>query len=185
VSYSGAPPILLPVSLLRHWHGFYLPAAPDDECPDLEIPEGNFSICTDYDFDNPKTDYDRACALLLARPAVQAIAVGPGHGLVFALETDCFTWLPEHRLLVNGGCLPEIARLADVPWTEELTWQAAESEFVLMNACDHGADPDKSEHFAVHLEPGRYALQRGDYVWAPGGWVVILFRFDRLGDSPD
>jgi hypothetical protein len=42
--YSGAAPILLPVSILHFWHGFYLPADPTDESADLELPDGRFKI---------------------------------------------------------------------------------------------------------------------------------------------
>src|ERR1043166_3700153 len=59
VDYSGAAPILLPVSILPQWRGFYVPANKRDVA-ELEIPEGRFKICDDFDFTNPKTDYARA-----------------------------------------------------------------------------------------------------------------------------
>ncbi len=59
VDYSGAAPILLPVSLLPHWRGFYVPAKKHDVA-ELEITEGRFKICDHFDFKNPKTDYARA-----------------------------------------------------------------------------------------------------------------------------
>jgi hypothetical protein len=176
VDYSGAPPILLPVSLLPFWQGFYLPAAPDEEFPDLELPSGRFNICEDYDFVHPKTDYDRACALggILA---VQALMVGPGFGLVFSIEFDSLTWWREHRMLVNGSSLPDVAQLQRVAWSDELVWTATEPDFVLMNACDHGANPDKEPNFAVRFEPGEYVAQWGSYGWADNDPALILFRF--------
>jgi len=179
VNYSGAAPILLPVRMLQFWQGFYLPATPDDELPDLVLADGDYTICDDFDFDNPQTDYDRACALDV-KPAVQEIKVGPGYGLVFATEHDQLTWWPEQRLVVNGGCLPEMAKLPDVQWTEELVWLTTESDFVLMNACDHGANPEKDPYLAIHLEPGRYLIQTGEYGGAEGDSVLLLFRFDWL-----
>jgi hypothetical protein len=176
VDYSGAAPILLPVSLLPHWRGFFLPADPDDSSPDLELPEGAFTICTDFDFAHPKTDYDRACALG-GVPAAQALPVGPGHGLVFATELDPLTWWPEQRMLVNGGSLPDLAQLRRVEWSDELVWRATEPEFVLMNACEHGANPDKGPHFAVRLEPGEYVVQWGRYGWADDDPALVMFRF--------
>lgn len=178
--YSGAAPILLPVSLLPHWRGFYLPAAPDEWCPDLELPEGAFDICDDFDFAHPKTDYDRACALG-GIPAVQTLPVGPGLGLVLATEMDRLTWQPESLMIVNGGALPEPALLTRVEWSDECFWTATESDFVLMNACDHGADPDKDHDFAVCLEPGRYVVQWGQYGWAGEDPSLILFRFVKQG----
>lgn len=175
VDYSGAAPILLPVSLLPYWQGFFVPAA-DDDVAELELPEGRFTIWADFDFAHPKTDYDRACALG-GVPAVQALPVGPGHGLVFATELDTLTWWPEQRMLVNGGSLPEAARLRRVEWSDEVVWRATEPDFVLMNACEHGANPEKGPHFQVRLEPGEYVVQWGRYGWADDDPALILFRF--------
>jgi hypothetical protein len=177
VDYSGATPILLPVEILHCWQGFYLPADSDDS-PDLILPEGGFNICDDFSFDNPKTDYDRACALG-GIPAVQKIAVGPGHGLVFATGRDRLTWWPQQRMLVNGGCLPEVARLGKVEWSEELVWQTADAQFVLMNACEHGAARSKKDSFDVRLAPGEYGVECGFYGWAGRDPSLDLFRFVR------
>jgi Immunity protein 21 len=176
VDYSGAAPILLPVSLLRYWQGFYVAADADDDSADLELPQGRFNVCDDFDFAQPKTDYDCACALS-GTSAVQPLPVGPGHGLVFATELDAFTWRPEALMLVNGGSLPDPALLRRVAWTDELAWRTAEADFVLMSACDHGADPDKGPHFTVTLEPGAYTIQRGTYGWADDDPWLVLFRF--------
>lgn len=176
VDYSGAAPILLPNRLLPYWRGFYLPAAPGEKSPDLKLPEGAFVICCDFDFINPKTDYDRACALG-GIPAVQSLPVGSGHGLVFATELDTLTWWPEQRMLVNGRSLPDLVQLGCVDWSTQLVFRVAEMNFVLMNACDHGADPAKGAHFDVRLEPGDYVVQWGQYGWADGDSSLILFRF--------
>jgi hypothetical protein len=176
VDYSGAAPILLPKGLLRYWKVFYLPAVPGEKSPDLELPEGLFTICNRFDFVNPKTDYDRACALG-GIPAVQTIAVGPGHGLVFATELNTLTWWPEQRMLVNGGSFPDLAQLPRVNWSTELVFRATEPDFVLMKACEHGANPDKGPHFAVRLEPGDYEVQWGQYGRVDSDPSLILFRF--------
>jgi hypothetical protein len=175
VDYSGAAPILLPVSLLPFWRGFYLPAAPDLRFADLEIEEGRFTICDQFDFDHPKTDYDRACALG-GIPAIQELPVGPGVGLVFATELDSLTWWPEQTMLVNGWSLPDVAKLGRVHWSDETLWVAAETEFVLMNACEHGANPDKKDSFKVRLELGEYVAQWGKYGWPDDNRSMILFR---------
>lgn len=174
--YSGAAPILLPVRLLPYWSGFYLPATESDESPDLDLPAGRFWICADFDFARPKTDYDRLCALG-GIPAVQAFPVGPGEGLVFATELDCLTWWAEERMLVNGGVFPDPGRLGRVDWSDELAWEADDSDFVLMNACDHGASPREDSTFPVHLPPGPYTVQRGQYGWAARDPALTLFRF--------
>jgi hypothetical protein len=167
---------MLPVSLLPYWRGFYFRAAPDDDCPDLELPEGAFTICEHFDFANPKTDYDRACALG-GIPPVQTLSVGPGFGLVFATELDRLTWRAKERMVVNGGSLPKPDLLRRVEWSDECVWQATEPDHVLMNACEHGGNPDKGPHFAIRLEPGEYVIQWGQYGWANDDPSMILFQF--------
>ncbi len=97
VSYSGAAPILVPVSLLPHWHGFYLRAGTTDVA-ELEIPAGRFKICSGFDFKDPKTDYDRACSLGGIRP-VHLIRVG--RGMEWSLQLS-WTISPGGR---NARCL--------------------------------------------------------------------------------
>ena len=178
LDYSGAPPILLPVSLLSQWHGFYEPANKYDNA-DLEIPEGRFKIRAVFDFKNPKTDFERACALG-GIPAVHQLRIGAGFLLVFATELDNLTWWQEQLMLVNGGSLPDPALLSRVQWSIECNWHATEPIFVLMNACEHGGNPALGPHFAVHLEPGEYAIQWGEYGWADDDdRSMILFQFTK------
>jgi hypothetical protein len=179
VNYSGAAPILLPVSLVRYWRGFFLPAEKHDVA-DLELPEGRFKICSAFDSHNPKTDYDRACALG-GIPAVQRLRVGRGYGLVFATEQDSLTWWPERLMLVNGGSLPKASLLRRVIWKDECAWRAAQTDFVLMNACEHGSNPNLGPDFEIHLEPGQYLVQWGQYGWADDDPSMILFQFVRRG----
>ncbi len=177
VSYSGAAPILVPVSLLPHWHGFYLRAGTTDVA-ELEIPAGRFKICSGFDFKDPKTDYDRACSLG-GIPPVHLIRVGPGHGVVFATELDNLTWWQERKMLVNGSSLPDTTLLQRVKWSDECKFQVTEPDFVLMNACEHGASPDLGPHYDVQLETGEYVVQWGQYGWADDDPAMILFQFVR------
>ncbi len=183
VDYSGATPILLPVRIEDHWEGFYLHAGPDESMPDLMLPHGTYKISDTFDFRHPKTDYDRACALGRS-PAVQRIDVGPGFGFVFATERDRLTWWPEQRMLVNGSAMPDPSKLQQVAWSDELSCEIADSDFVLMNACNHGGDPRKGPHFHVHLPPGKYVVQRGRYGWSDRDPSLVLFRFLRQGTGP-
>jgi mRNA interferase MazF len=161
--YAGAAPILLPVSLLSHWRGFYMPATASDPFPDLELPVGRFTICADFDVAHPKTDYDRVCPLG-GIPAVPAVPVGPGCGVVFATELDRLTWWADGQMLVNGGSLPDSALLDRVRWSDEAVWRAEEADFVLMNACDHGACPREDTTYPVRLALGD-PMRRREVWW--------------------
>jgi hypothetical protein len=176
VNFAKAAPILLPGSLLRCWHGFYLPAPRDDA--DLELPRQAYRICDDFDFAQPKTDYERACAALQAGQAVAKVRAGPGVGLVFAAVNGPLAWWRERRVLVNGRELPAAGRLQEVRWSEGVEWAARGSEFVLMNACDHGRNPDSlGPRLRIRLAPGRYLVQSGRYGWANTDPILDLFRF--------
>jgi hypothetical protein len=114
VNYAKAAPILLPTTLLLCWRGFYLPTTRDDD--DLDLPRQAFRICDDFDFKNPKTDYDRACAALLSSGrAVAKVRVGSGFGLVFAAVNGPITWWREQRMLVNGRELPTSPARTNAP----------------------------------------------------------------------
>jgi hypothetical protein len=180
VDYSGALPILLPVDIKQHWNGFYLPSEPAaGRIPDLELSDASYDICDDFDFEHPKTDYDRACALG-GIPPVRLIPVGPGQGIIFATELDRLTWWSGQSMLVNGGVLPDLARLNDMDWSRELNLDIVGPHHVLMNACDHGADEDVTDFFEVTLSPGRYAIEYGRYGWHDNDPYLVLFRFVRV-----
>ena len=83
-------------------------------------------------------------------------------------------------MLVNGCSLPELSKLGDVEWSDELVWETADSQYILMNACDHGAAPKKSDWLDVDLVPGKYAVQRGQYGWASSDPALVLFRFNPM-----
>jgi hypothetical protein len=175
VDYAKAAPVLLPVSLLRCWRGFYLPAPRDDA--DLELPREAFRICDTFDRANPKTDYDRACAALSAGKLVAKVRVGSGSGLVLAAVNGPLAWWPEQRILVNGGGRPPAERLAAAPWSDEVEWVARRPDFVLLNACEHGRNPDPLPRLSIQLPEGKYLVQAGRYTGANSEPVVDLFRF--------
>ena len=175
VNFTKAAAILLPASLLRCWRGFYLAATRDED--DLDLPRQAFRICDDFDFAHPKTDYDRACAALLPGREVAKVRVGPGFGLAFAATNGPLTWWRQRRMLVNGRELPAAGRLQEVRWSDEVEWATRGSEFVLMNACDHGRNPDPLPRLRIRLAPGRYRIQSGRYGWSNTDPILDLCRF--------
>ncbi len=175
--YSGAAPILLSQNVLRHWQGFFLPT--QNLSPDLEVDGQAYRICSDFDFENPKTDYDRACAAIGAK-AFALIPVGKGQGMVIGTTLDSLGWWEEERMVINGGRLPDLAKLKQVEWERELVWITEDSEFVLLNACDHGGAGRKPDWFEVRLDPGTYGLEHGTYGWKDDEACLSLFRFVQL-----
>jgi len=174
--YSGAAPILLSVELLSYWRGIYLPTNGADATADLDLPEGRFIVCDDFDFEHPRTDYDRVCALPTV-PTVQCLSVGPGMALVFAVQHDLVFWWQEHLMLVSGGDLPDPTALERVDWSAALRWQSHEASYVLMNSTDHPADPHRSQTFEVEFAPGEYIVHWGTYGWAANDPLLNLYRF--------
>jgi len=173
VGKRAAPSEAIPV-LVRHLGMQYPPAVREAMIRAIGVPWARAMafemLCTSFRND------DRTCALG-GIPAAQTLPVGLGLGLIFATELDRITWRPESRILVNGGVLPEPLLLARVEWSDECVWRSREPDFVLMNACEHGASLGKRLHFAVHLEPGEYVLQSRRYGWTDDDPNLILFRF--------
>jgi hypothetical protein len=179
-NYSGAAPLLISVDLLPHWNGFYLPLDKAVPFPDLELPTGQFKTCLDFEFDNPKTDYDRICAQLCSSkgsPAIQTYPVGPGEGLTFSTELDQLAWCETQLMLVNGGDWPKPELKERVDWSDELAWTSLKSEYLLINACDHGTKLGDDTTISIHLEPRDYTIQYGRYGWADDDSSLLLFRF--------
>jgi hypothetical protein len=177
--YSKVPAILLPVSIARHWRGFYLPVRSSKKHPDLVIGDARFRIDPGPNLKHPKTDLDRAWVLLANPPEVQMIDVGPGFGLIFGADQDFVSWWANDLLLLIGGPVlkKELSKMGLVEWSDQLVWQTKEREFVLMNSCEHGANPKNEEQFTVHLKPGEYVLQYGWYGWDGPDPALHLFRF--------
>ena len=163
MNLSGAPVLLLPRALSASWRGFHVPADPGDELPDLELADGTcWRIDTTFDFDRPRTDYDRLCARLAADDDPCLVPIGSGHGVAFGRGHDAFAWCAEEQLIVGGGAAPEIPD--GLPWTFRFTWRNPGSELWLLNACQHGADPDPAgdERVAVSLASGHYYVTRAE-----------------------
>jgi hypothetical protein len=180
----GCPPMLLPSCYRRYWNGVFLPCADDVTKPELVLRNGKrFYSDNTFDFGRPRTDYDRLCAAdpggLFLHP------VHSGHALVIGHGGEHFIgWWPAERLLVVAGWAgwnpelqvpgtspsatsdnqqwpPNLSRLDELGWSEELVWRLPCSVFYLMASVLHGLEPD--------VEPGvkgmwlRCRLQAGAY----------------------
>lgn len=184
MDYSGAPALLIPDSLKHQWRGFYLRAEPGESgIPDLELADGAYNIHDEFDFDNPRTDYDRACATNLGENHEQTltqyfISIGPGKGLVFSSGEDNHAWWAAQNMVVSGGGLPDPDKLDNQTWEEALVWDIEEDALTLMNACNHGLEPD-IDFTPVRLPAGRHVIERACYI--EGDDSLILHRFTCTG----
>jgi hypothetical protein len=189
MDFSGAPPLLLPRSLLPFWKGHFLPAEPDgtDEYVDLELPDGRRFTYHALDEANPRTDYDRLCSQILRLPTFCIrVNVGPGEGLVISDERDgSVGWWPARQTFLDGCVRPNLdeGEFDHLAWEQELIWTVPERQIVLMNSCMHGQDPllaqiGSDDHLKIELEPGDYAVSSVEYTGH--GYWQRLYRFRSL-----
>jgi hypothetical protein len=94
LDFSGAPPLLIPLSLVGLWRGGVDPSS------------GRYR---DVNTENPKTDYDRAC--LAAWPGRGLIEVGKALALALYTEWDQVSWDPGCRVVACGGWWPSPMQL--------------------------------------------------------------------------
>lgn len=189
LSYEGAPPLLIPDSLKHRWRGFYRRGGTEELGePDLDLADGAWYIDAEFDFDNPRTDYDRACAAGMdenhaADKTHYFVPIGPGKGLVFQNEIDSITWWPEQNMAVSGVNLLDPAKLDGLAWEEELIWDLGEDELTLMNSCNHGLEPDMDDFIPVRLPAGRYSIECAQCPDDHG--LLTLHRFTRTGPASE
>lgn len=178
MDYSGAPPLLIPERILHFWSGFYLPAGKGDS-PDLELPDGRaLCVCAEFDFEHPRTDYDRLCA----RGGGHFLhPVGPGQALAISDYSDGTVgwWAEQQMLLTVSRHLPDPACFDRLEWRDEVRWEVPAGPLILMNSCLHGADPDKSqdEVDVIELNPGIYSITAADH---SEDFCVMLYRFRQI-----
>lgn len=167
---------------LPFWNGFYLPSF--GASPDLITEKGSFDICDDFDFENPKTDYDRACAgetwpyqLLNVEEQQQAIVLG----------TACkVAWVEKYKLLISDelnfdtrDTRKEIVQFLEnfkedeLEWTHASDWHFSGEKLILMNSADHGLDKENVDQTEIKLEKGNYRLSFA-YIEQKELWLGLL-----------
>ncbi len=165
LNFSGAPALLLPVSALSSWHGILHtdPRAPD-ATPDFTSADGvEWYVWDAFDFDHPKTDYDRLCAKLADTEDARVYEIGGRDALVVSDGSDAFAWWDEARAIVsNADELPPIETLDTLEWTPHGTFELTEPDCVLMNAALHGEETkqgNEGEFERVRLPVGRHRFE--------------------------
>lgn len=117
LDFSGAPPMLIPCSLVHHWRGGTDPAT------------GEYRR---FDPETPVTDYDRACAA--AWPGRSILEVMGAQVLVLYTEFDWHTWDSRRQIVACGGWLPTDDDLQSATWSDAIHWRAEQTDYFLMNS---------------------------------------------------
>ncbi len=178
IATDGGPLLFLPAAKLRNWHGSYISGRSGEFIIDTST--GPFAFRTDYDFENPRSDYERACAI---NGLVGPLIVDSATSLVLndhPLET---TWLP----LSNGGLFarkftvePDTDVDAELDTLEQcetysdegITLPVAGGIYLLMDALDHGENPAR-EPLPITLKNGNYRISSADVSTGGVHWICI------------
>lgn len=184
MDFSGAPPLLLPLSALPLWRGFYVEHS--GAGADLLVDAGAYVIKDDFDFAQPASDYERLCAWQLdpAHQGIQPYPLAPAQlGIAIADGSDgTVGWNGPQRLITTQSRVDlDEEQLAALSWARAFEYEAAEP-LLLLNACLFGSDPDlpADQFCTVDLAPGRYAVEWASY---RAGYVAELYRFVLIGDA--
>jgi hypothetical protein len=181
IDYSGAPPLLLPLSLAKQWRGFYIPLPPGDEDDadiDLIIGEDQFLIHDDFDTENPVTDYDRLCERCQrSNDYALTITLNKGTAIAILSSFDNIAWWPERKMLISGGNAIDETALDELAWDYLFDWELKDKKVLLMNSCDHGAAPVdyKDKHEIIPFIPAIYRVETAYY--ADTERQLVLYRF--------
>jgi len=165
LDFSGAPPLLIPKRLVGHWRGAISPLT------------GKYS---ELNAKEPHTDYDRACAA--AWPGRGVLPLAESTALVLYSEFDEHTWVQDRALVACGSWLPTDEELQCAVWSDPLTWEVSDTDFLLMNSAASGAEGLRDDDFLeVHLSPGKYIIE---YSSIEATYVGCFHRFQRTGAVP-
>jgi hypothetical protein len=172
IYYSGCPPIVIPTDIQSQWCGMFVPTESDS--PDLELSTGEkFEMFDEMNFENPVTDYDRACHVDSQFTYQKVIPIGAGEGVVVS-TTASFTWWQERQLLIwdewwkrtepKKEYTEAIFRgipLNELNWTEKSEWQQRADTAIIMNSANHGAEPEGVSDLVVtaELKPSVYQIE--------------------------
>ncbi|MGC4120733.1 MAG: Imm21 family immunity protein [Myxococcales bacterium] len=184
IATDGGPLIVLPVAKQMAWRGSFVEGEDGDFV--VDTPGGKYAFRTDYDFENPRTDYERACAVA---GLAGALVVDGSMALVLGDEPLQTTWLALptggmfaafHTVEPGADIDAELSTLAGAA----ADWQDAGlallgGEYVLMDAVDHGAVPER-DPFPVTLEPGAYEVASASVETGLVSWRCVRLARAQL-----
>ncbi|MCB1156026.1 MAG: hypothetical protein H7A25_24685 [Leptospiraceae bacterium] len=166
--FYKTPPILVPLSILKNYRGFYIPSY--SEYPDLIVPSGKYDICDSFDFDFPETDFDRACSFqdkkdlhLLDIEGGQALVLSSPYRLGIHKESNCI--ISEEGNFASNKRNDELERLLSglslltLCPDDSMEWKIP-GPLQLMSSTEHGENPyiKDSDFDIFKLEAGLYRI---------------------------
>ena len=158
LDFSGAPPLLIPQSLVPFWRGT------------TDRATGHYR---ELNTEQPVTDYDRACAA--AWPGQSVLDFMGAPVLVLYTEFDLHTWDADRRIVACGGWLPSDDDFRRATWSDRVQWQTHESSLFLINsAVDAEPGVRDDDYVPVHLEAGSYTIE---YSYIEGKSLCCFHRF--------
>jgi hypothetical protein len=176
---SGAPALLVPRRVIREWRGILLREPRSDESMvDFVDEDGaEWFIHDDFDFQNPKTDYDRLCGALVSGTTELLVPLGDATALAVSDGCDTIAWWPERSMLLTGH---EQTPSAELSFERAFELEVRDDAWVLMNSAVAGVqvigDNDDDEWTHVALQRGRYRVDRAA---RDGG---AAYRLTRSGE---
>ena len=143
LDFSGAPPLLIPRSLVPFWRG---------------TTDASTGLYREFDEDAPVTDYDRACAA--AWPGRAILEFRGVQILALYTESDRHSWDGDKRIVACSAEWPSDEALQQASWTDPIQWHTKERSLLLMNSAADGNERLRDDDFIVlELDPGSYTVE--------------------------
>lgn len=180
IATDGGPLLLVPHPHLSAWNGSYVAGTSGDFV--IETSRGMFSFRTQYDFDNPRTDYERACA---TSGRVAAMPHAGSHCLVLGDEPLECCWCPQP----DGGVFAQphtvepgadvdaelrdlLRQLSTIAWTDEhLSIEGG--SYALIDALDHGAALQRPPVAVELAAPSPFRVLSAMHATPDVRWVLV------------
>ena len=175
MDFSGSPIIFLPNNLKNVWKGFYSEENINSEDePDIIIEGKAHYVNDEFDFDNPKTDYDKICGIDKNHFTYK---IGTSEIFVINAFYDVFGWDNHRKILINGR-IDEFndVTFSKVIWKDKVEYEITNEKNIIINACEYPLDEniDEDAMQIINLPKGKYYIEQGEYQEKN---IAIIYRF--------
>lgn len=172
--FSGSPAILLPKDTKSEWLGFYsLKPKTQRQSPDFSYQDQDYYMIDDFDFDHPKTDYDRISSV---PDRVQIIELDAKFkALIFGISHS-FGWCKKMSVFVHNMDRILLEDFKSLDWNLEGEVRLCQN-MILMNSCNTLIAPFK-ETEEIQFEPGSYRIWSAEY--SDEEQIGQLFKLEKI-----